>query len=284
MAADSKQDASRMTDWRVQDRPREKLLAYGAEALTDEELLAILFRTGVKGCNVFELAHRFVQALKGREDALTEAYAARRNKRATGDTLDEPDDVAEEEATSLYRLWTYDREALKAFIASHQPLLKGIGKDKLATLLSALEFGARVFRPTPQTLKKPLLRGSAIAQLMFAKTARYVREGFWVLYLDRRRVLMQEPDLITLGVPTQTLIDPQTLFRKAVILDARYVILVHNHPSGDVRPSDADIETTQRLIAAGRILGIPVLDHIILGRPDITPSYYSLNAHGHCTF
>ncbi len=269
-------DASRMTDWREQDRPREKLLAYGAEALTDEELLAILFRTGVTGCNVYELARRFVRALKGKEAALQHA---------------EPDDVPCTEAvaeaddrTSLYRLWTYDRQALQAFVAEHQPLLKGIGKDKLSTLLAALEFGARVFRPTPQTLQKPLLRASVVAQLMFAKTARYVREGFWILYLDRRRVLMQEPDLITLGLGAQTLIDPQTLFRKAVMLDARNVIVVHNHPSGDVKPSDEDVTTTQRLIASGRILGITVLDHIIIGRPDVTPSYYSLKAHDVCAF
>ncbi len=275
-------DANRMKDWREQDRPREKLLAYGAEALTDEELLAILFRTGVTGCNVYELAHRFVQVLRGREETLIKERSA--ESAECGERSAESGVDAGAEETSLYRLWTYDRQALQAFVSEHQPLLKGIGKDKLSTLLAALEFGARVFRPTPTTLKKPLLRASVIAQLMFAKTARYVREGFWILYLDRRRVLMQEPELITLGVAAQTLIDPQTLFRKAVMLDARYVIVVHNHPSGDVKPSDADIETTQRLINAGRILGIPVLDHLILGRPDVSPSYYSMQAHDVCAF
>ncbi len=282
MDGDATKDANRMRDWREQDRPREKLLAHGAEALTDEELLAILFRTGIKGCNVYELAHRFVQALKGKESELIKAYEQQRRALGTESTIAESD--SEDEATSLYRLWTYDRQSLRAFVASHQPLLKGLGNDKLVTLLAALEFGARVFRPTPQTLKKPILRGDTVAQLMFAKTTRYVREGFWILYLDRRRVLMHEPELLTLGVASQTLIDPQTLFRKAVMLDARYVILVHNHPSGDVKPSDADIETTQRLIAAGRVLGIPVLDHIILGRPDIAPTYYSLKAHDICAF
>ena len=124
-----------------------------------------------------------------------------------------------------------------------------------------------------------------VAELMFAESTRLAREGFWAIFLDRRRVpLRPEPDLLTLGLGAQTLIDPQTLFRKAVMFDAHGLILVHNHPSGDVSPSTQDVETTRALITAGRVLGIPVLDHVIVGRPDISPSYFSLRTHELCDF
>ncbi len=271
--------SARMSDWEEDNRPRERLWRLGAEALTDEELLAILFRTGVKGCNVSDLAHRFIRELrKDEEDAQKQATPV--------PAVAEPSDFDNEAdaATSLFRLWTMDRHALAAFVKRHAPYLNGVGKDKQATVLAALEFGARVFRPSQRTLGKPLLRASVVAQLMFSHAARHVQEGFWVLYLDRRRILMYEPELITLGIGSQTLIDPQTLFRRAVMLDAKNIILVHNHPAKDVRPSDADIETTMRLISAGRVLGIPVLDHIIIGRPDVTPSYYSMKTHDICVF
>ncbi len=268
---------NRMTDWMESHRPRERLWQLGPEALSDEELLAILFRTGVRGCNAFELSRRFVQALRN-EEISTETI--------TGNMLEERSDFDDKEkgATSLFRLWTMDRRALEQFVARHKKELPGLGDDKLATLLAALEFGARVFHPPQKTLEKPLLRASVVAQLMFSKAARYAQEGFWVLYLDRRHVLMYEPELITLGVGSQTLIDAQTLFRRAVMLDAKHLILVHNHPARDVRPSDADIEVTMRLIAAGRVIGIPVQDHIIIGRPDTSPSYFSMRANETCVF
>ncbi len=268
--------SNRMTDWAETHRPRERLWRLGPEALSDEELLAILFRTGVKGCNVFDLSRRFVQALRNEEVTST----------PTTEIVAEPSDFddPEDKTTSLFRLWTMDRRALEQFVARHKKMLPGLGEDKLVTLLAALEFGARVFHPTQKTLEQPLLRASVVAQLMFSKAARYVQEGFWVLYLDRRHVLMYEPELITLGVGSQTLIDPQTLFRRAIMLDAKQLILVHNHPAKDVKPSAADVETTMRLIAAGRVVGIPVQDHIIIGRPDVTPSYYSMRTHDVCVF
>lgn len=231
------------------ERPRERLLRLGPAALSDAELLAILLRTGVTGCNVHELALRLASALGG-----------------------------------LAGLRTYDAAALAAFVRQ-EPTLRGIGPDKLATLQAALEVGARVFRPSAQALRKPLLRAGQVAELMFAESTRLAREGFWAIFLDRRRVpLRPEPDLLTLGLGAQTLIDPQTLFRKAVMFDAHGLILVHNHPSGDVSPSTQDVETTRALITAGRVLGIPVLDHVIVGRPDISPSYFSLRTHELCDF
>ncbi len=238
-----------MADLPEGDRPRERLFRLGPAALSDAELLAILLRTGIAGCNVHELARRLATALGG-----------------------------------LAGLRTYDAASLAAFVRQ-EPALRGIGPDKLATLQAALEVGARVFRPDAKALRKPILRALQVAELMFAESSRLAREGFWALFLDRRRVpLRPEPDLLTLGLGAQTLIDPQTLFRKAVMLDAHCLILVHNHPSGDVTPSAQDVETTRALVAAGRVLGIPVLDHVIVGRPDVSPSYFSLRTHDLCAF
>ena len=242
-------DTRKMADLPACDRPRERLLRLGPAALSDAELLAILLRTGVTGCNVHELARRLAAALGG-----------------------------------LAGLRTHDAATLTAFVRQ-DPALRGIGPDKLATLHAALEVGARVFRPDAKALRKPILRATQVAELMFAESTRLTREGFWALFLDRRHVpLRPEPELLTLGLGAQTLIDPQTLFRKAVMMGAHSLILVHNHPSGDVSPSAQDIETTRALIAAGRVLGIPVIDHVIIGRPDISPSHLSLRSQALCDF
>ena len=75
-----------------------------------------------------------------------------------------------------------------------------------------------------------------------------------------------------------------TTVQKALLLGASSIIVVHNHPSGDVTPSPQDIETTRALIRAGQTLGLPLRDHVILGRPDIPPHYCSLRASGCCAF
>ncbi|MEG2063368.1 MAG: DNA repair protein RadC [Kiritimatiellia bacterium] len=252
----AKNDGRRMAEIPEGDRPREKLLRLGVRALTDDELLAILLRTGIKGCNVHQLAH----ALR----------------------------VAVGEFPTFRR---YDHQSLVTFIKNyHDPVtaaatLRGIGPDKLATLLAALEIGARAYGPTQKELHRPILRPGQVAEIMFAESSRYLQEGFWALLLDHRRAPLGEgPELLTLGVGDHTVINPPTLFRKAVMLGAHAVILVHNHPSGAVTPSDADIATTEKLIVAGRVIGIPIADHIIVGRPDCSPSYYSFRSHERCSF
>lgn len=242
----------KMTDLPPEERPRERLRRLGPEALTDDELLAIIFRTGVSGCNVRDLARNFREALGSR---------------------------------GLASLHTYNHDEFVAFVAQHRDTLKGIGDDKISTLLATIEFGRRVFAPEKKELAKPLLLASDMAQRFFGATTRHVREGFWALFLDHgRRLIKEDPDLITSGLRDQTLIDASALFRRAILLNASSVIVAHNHPSGDVTPSPRDIEATDALARAGRVIGIPLRDHIILGRPDIEPSYLSLRATGRCTF
>lgn len=242
----------RMTDLPTDDRPRERLLRLGGEAMTDAELVAILLRTGVKGHNVAELAREFVASLG------VEGLTALRN---------------------------YGHDELRALVRRQEHDLRGIGDDKIATLLAALEFGARVFGPAPRELGKPILVASDVVRHFFGEQTRCVREGFWLLALDHRRALIgRKPALLTTGVRSQTVIDVPTVFQRALLLGASSIIVVHNHPSGDVTPSPQDIETTRALIRAGQTLGLPLRDHVILGRPDIPPHYCSLRASGCCAF
>lgn len=240
---------TKMTDLPEEERPREKLLARGAEALSDAELVAILLRTGIKGCNVRDLAERLLNGLAG-----------------------------------LDGIRTWDSRTLKQFIA-RTPDLRGIGKDKIATLLAAFEVGFRIYAVKKENTSGPILTPSKAVALVIDDIKHFNREGFWAIYLDRRRRLIDRPELLTLGIGAQTVIDAQTVFRRAVLMNASGVILIHNHPSGNPDPSEADIQTTNVLIAAGKALNIPVLDHIVVGRPGVCdPYYHSMRSHNTCAF
>ncbi len=234
-------------------RPREKLLRHGAQTLTNEDLVAILLRTGVSGKNVYHLAKDFCRLFDNQ----------------------------------LHRLTTFEQDTLFSHI-KNQDFLKGIGSDKFATLIAAMEFGRRIYKPTKdemKPLKDPILRAKQIAEFMFSEVAYNAHENFWAIYLDIRQTIINDrPYAITQGLDSHTLIDPKSIYKKACLLNATSVIIVHNHPSGDVTPSEADIRTTNHLIEAGKAIGIPIKDHIIIGRADIAPHYCSLRARNLCEF
>ena len=103
-----------------------------------------------------------------------------------------------------------------------------------------------------------------------------MKEHFWVLGLNTRNAI-QYIDLASLGTLNSTLVHARELFRFAILKAVSSVILSHNHPSGDVNPSEDDIVVTRRLIEAGRIIGIEVLDHVVIGGRN---SYYSFKEKG----
>lgn len=312
-----KVDERKMDDIPKEDRPREKLIKYGPGVLNDAELLAILLRTGVRGCNVYELARRFMEMLgseglmemrawsvddfRGRIREYVKAVpknAASQSEEGRGALANVAERSAIDGDTSQNMLNASVPNSKKnrgntsltaagdeaSVETEYRRLLSGIGDDKCATILAALEIGRRIFPKEGVPLKKPLMRPEEIAKLMFADVSRYTREGFWAIYMDRRRVPLREPFMLTLGLAQQTLIDVKTVFRNALLFNAAGIYLVHNHPSGDVRPSAADLETTRTLVRAGRMLQIPILDHVIIGRPEITPSFYSLRQEQDCEF
>lgn len=108
------------------------------------------------------------------------------------------------------------------------------------------------------------------------------QETLWVVYMTTRGNPIAR-QLVTLGTATASLVHPREVFKGAILAGATSIILAHNHPSGDPHPSSADITVTRQIKEAGRILGIELADHIILGRPEIDPAgrgYYSFRSSG----
>lgn len=152
---------------------------------------------------------------------------------------------------------------------------KGIGEAKAITIAAALELGRR--RQLSQVRDRPQIRSSrdafrAIAPLLVDLP----HEEFWILLLNRANRVIGR-DQISLGGVTGTVVDAKVLFRKAIDGLACSIILCHNHPSGNLQPSQADIDLTKKLTQAGATLDILVLDHLIITEK----GYYSFADEGH---
>ncbi|WP_130806545.1 RadC family protein [Senegalia massiliensis] len=141
--------------------------------------------------------------------------------------------------------------------------LEGIGKCKSAQILAAVELGKRicskeVIKPTKITCP------SDVCEFMMENMKDYKKEFFRTIMLDTKNNIICYED-ISIGSLNASIVHPREVFNRAIKRSSASVILVHNHPSGDPTPSKEDINITMRLIEAGEILGIRVLDHIIVG-------------------
>jgi DNA repair protein RadC len=151
--------------------------------------------------------------------------------------------------------------------ASWQELAKepGIGPDKAVTLVAAFSLARGLVRET--RAESPALETpEAVANLMREENRLRNVETFQVILLNTRRRLIGKPVKISDGTLDTILVHPREVFRPAIENNAAAVVLVHNHPSGDPTPSEADIKVTRDLVRAGQLLKIEVLDHVILGR------------------
>jgi DNA repair protein RadC len=212
----------KLKDQPASERPRERLVAHGADALSHAELVAILLRTGLKGTNAVEVGKQLIQKF-GSLRALAQA--------------------------PLEELQT----------------VKGVGRDKAVTLAAAFALARKMaaeLRSEAPILDTP----DAVASLMREENRLRQAEVFQVLLLNTRRRLIGEPIKISDGTLDTILVHAREVFRPAITASAAAVVLVHNHPSGDPTPSEADIKVTRDLIRAGQLLKIEVLDHVILGR------------------
>lgn len=209
-------------DWPEEDRPREKLLSHGPDALTDAELLAIMLRTGDGASGQSALDH--ARTLIARFGSLEEIERA-----GTGEICEIP----------------------------------GIGPAKAAAIKAALALGRRLVAGKAR-IEEPIVSPEDVYRRFESRVANLKKETFWALLLDTRGRLIKEVR-ISEGSLTEALVHPREVFQPAVRECAARVIFVHNHPSGDPSPSRADIELNKRLIEAGNLLGIPVLDHIVMG-------------------
>jgi DNA repair protein RadC len=223
-------------------RPRELLLAKGCAAMHDDQLLAILLRSGVKGCNVVDLARRLLHSF----GSLAELAKA-----------------SPEELIELH--------------------LPGLSKVKAVELSAALEIARRVANApaVTESIQKP----ETVAKVLRPLVADADHELFLALPLDRKNRLKGRPVQISQGTVDTSLVHPREVFRECVRVSAASVIVAHNHPSGDPTPSAEDVRITKQLVAAGQVLGIPVLDHVVLGNEAILPpGYISLRDKGYLNF
>jgi len=212
--------AKGITQWPETERPRERLMAKGPDALSDAQLLAILLRTGRRDSSAVQVAIE----LLGR-------------------------------VGSIGGLAMCGIEELCA--------IQGIGPAKAAQLKAAVELGRR-------SLAAPLSTGTRISSSadLFNHFHPILRdrkqELFKVVLLDAKNTVVKE-STVSEGTLTLSLVHPREVFAYAVRESAAAVIFLHNHPSGDPTPSLEDRHLTDRLTEAGRLLGIPVLDHVIIG-------------------
>jgi DNA repair protein RadC len=139
--------------------------------------------------------------------------------------------------------------------------IKGIGPGKACSLLAAFELTKRALEVEDNNLPAINSARDAVAQLQELRTAK--KENFVVLYLNARNQLIHK-ETISIGTISASLIHPREIFEPAIKNLASQIIVAHNHPSGDLSPSDEDIKVTKRLMAAGELLGIEVLDHLII--------------------
>lgn len=203
------------------ERPRERCLALGPEALSEVELLAILLGTGSAGNDVQDVAR-----------------------------------------AALRRFGSLER--LAAASAHEIADLPGFGSARAALLKAALELGRRSGAAAVQKATA-CNAPAAVEALLRPRLANLKQETFVVLCLDTRKRLVRQ-EVVTRGLLTTSLVHPREVFAVAIREAAACIVVAHNHPSGNPEPSDEDRVVTRRLEEAGRLLGIPFEDHMILAR------------------
>ncbi|MBM7689303.1 DNA repair protein RadC [Enterococcus sp. AZ170] len=200
--------------------PRERLEVVGEKALSNQELLAILLRTGSKNINVMEVASNFLNYFN-----------------------------------HLYEL--------KNATLTEMMEIKGVGRIKAIELRAAIEFGYRIQQSTQLKFGK-VSSSYQIAQNLIYELQDFQQEHLVCLYLNTKNEVIKQ-ETVFKGSLNQSVAHPREIFRSAVKCSAARLILAHNHPSGNPTPSESDIHFTQRMQECGKMMGIEVLDHIIIG-------------------
>ena len=218
--------------WAEEDRPREKMLAKGKEALSNAELIAILIGSGNSKETAVDLSKRILH--------------------------DSKDNLIELSRLTINDLMKYN----------------GIGEAKAVSIAAALELGRR--RRFSEALEKPSIKNSQVAyECFYAHLSDLNHEQFWIMLLNNANKVIKL-EKIGVGGMTGTTADPKKIFKSALENNAASVMLCHNHPSGNVIPSNADKQITNNLVKAGQFLEIKILDHIIIGNDN----YFSFADEG----
>ncbi len=216
-------------DLPTEDKPREKLITQGPEALNIRELLAVILNIGTSKEDVMEMSNRIIREY-GEKSILAER---------------DPEKMS--------------REMDIPIVKSCQIVAVGeLGRrfyDRNQSGFTVIRSAKDVFEylQDMRNLSKENLRG---------------------LYLNSHNRIIRD-EVISIGTINSNIIHPREVFRPAIECNAVALVLAHNHPSGEVKPSDEDIEVTRQIINAGKLLGITVLDHVVITKD----TYISVNAH-----
>ena len=219
-------------DLKEEEKPRERLIKYGKESLSNEELLSIILKTGTKNYSVKTLAKLLLKEINNIND-------------------------------------------LKDITINKLMSIKGIGKVKAIEILAALELGKRVYY---------LKDNNDIKLNSIDKIFEYFRymlmyehqENFIAVYLDSTLRLIAYKILFK-GTLNTSIVHPREIFKYAFLESAYSIVIIHNHPSGEVIPSKQDVELTNKLFEIGSLMGIPILDHIIIGKDKCYSFYENMN-------
>lgn len=222
----------KIKDIPLNDRPRERLLNKGSRSLSNEELLAIILKTGTKTKSAKDIANIVLSKI---------------------DNIKELQNLTYEELKEI----------------------SGIGMSKATTILALIELSKRIGEHL-EVINNIRFNNPKIIYEYYKNTlAIEKQENFYCLYLDNSKKIIKDK-LLYIGTINETLVHPRDIFKEAFKLSASSIVCVHNHPSGNISPSINDIEITNNLISVGKMVGIPIVDHIIVSENN----YYSFFENG----
>ena len=204
-----------------QERPRERLQKFGAEALSAQELLALVIGRGIPKKSVMSIAQELLVRF-GNIKTISQA------------TIEELSQI------------------------------KGIGLAKAAQIKACFELGRRE-ELEPELKNFDIKDPEAVVKAIRASIKDKAKEHFKLILLNPRNKIIGI-STISIGTLNASLVHPREVFKDAIVHSAASVVLAHNHPSGDPEPSEDDLKITKKLVDSGKILGIEVLDHIVIGK------------------
>lgn len=216
----------KIKDMPTMEKPRERLLQYGVENLSNADLISIILRTGTKDNSVKDISHSILNQV---------------------DNLNDLSNIGIRELSNI----------------------KGMGSVKAITLMAAIELGKRVSSKEVH-LKMKLNTVSTVHDVFKTQFINQKQEKLLAIYLDTKKCLISYKTIFV-GTIDHSVCHPREIFNEGIKVGATSIIIMHNHPSGNLTPSSYDIEITNKLITSGYMLGIPIIDHIITNGEE----YYS---------
>ena len=217
----NKESSFTVRDLPRQERPRERLQKFGPEALSAQELLALVIGRGIPKKSVMNIAQELL-AKFGNVKAIGQA------------TIEELSQI------------------------------KGIGLAKAAQIKACFELGKRE-NLEPELKNFDVKNPEGVVKAIRASIQDKAKEHFKLILLNPRNKIIGV-STISIGTLNASLVHPREVFKDAIMHSAASVVLAHNHPSGDPEPSEDDLKITKKLVDSGKILGIEVIDHIIIGK------------------